>query len=506
MASSPGFNRIVQQDLSGGMFPSLAPELIPANGAYDITNGLLDEQNVVYRRGGSSFYGGVPAGGGVKMLWSGYLANGGQHTLMATSAGLFEVRPGESVHVAGSVAATAMMRPEVFKGLLYFPGGETYDGASIGTASKVAPFYTSAGNRLIAGEGAKISASKIEDPTFETTEFVELPTGVQITGMEGVRTACAVFTTEGIWVITGLALSLTDAEGNVQWKMDRYSASIELWGNAGIAGYSGELVVPAKDAIYLMALGVSSERSPPFKAISGPITNVYRGYVNAGYTPGVAAVYRAHYFLPILYGESVVDVLVCRLDGTDSKGHAAFPWTHMKGYGAQLTALAVTDQEAAFLGGTAGLGRVLKLSYFEPSATTTTDANGSAYPFEVTTRDILTGSLTPNQVTKIRLGYRMAGPPESKLLMYFGDTVAGGAEWGEFNWGEADWTSPSGPFQQLTGEAPEDPSGTSPYIWQTGGRGRKVRYCRLKVALKGSVSSVSLRTLELFIRADGRVI
>lgn len=501
MAGSAAFSRIVQQDLSGGMFPSLAPELIPASGAYDITNGLLDEQNVVYRRGGSSYLSTVPAGSGVRMLWSGYLSLGGQQTLMSTSAGTFKqgAMGGLTQIEATFPLLRDQTRAQVFRGVLYVPGNHAYNGGVVSENARGAAFWATAGNRLLAAEGSRVAFSKIENPVFEATDYHELPGGVAITGMEGLRTSCVVFTNEGIWVISGLALNLTDAEGNVQQKLDRYSANIDLWGNAGIAGWSGGLVVPAKDAVYLMSLGVSSERSPPFHPLSGPITNVYRGYVAAGFKPGVAAVYRGHYFLPIMSGESVIDVLVCRLDVK------AFPWTHMKGYGAQISAFAVTDQEAAFLGGTGGIGRLLGLSYFQPSSTAAVDADGSAYPFEVTTRDILTGGLTPNQVAKIRLSYRMSGSAESKLQMYFGSTPAG-ANWGEFNWGEADWTNATGPFEQLSGEAPENPSGLQPYIWQGGGRGRKVRYCRLRIALKGSVSNLSIRTLELFIRPDGRVI
>jgi hypothetical protein len=58
----------------------------------------------------------------------------------------------------------------------------------------------------------------------------------------------------------------------------------------------------------------------PFVRISEPITALYRSYVNAGYRPGQACVYRGHYFLPILNGETVVDMLVCRIDRQGRRG------------------------------------------------------------------------------------------------------------------------------------------------------------------------------------------
>src|ERR1039458_3167873 len=75
-------SRVVQQDFSGGMFPALAPELIPANGCFDITNGLLSEQDVVFRRGGSRYFASAPLGVPPTFLWSGYLKNGGLQTIV----------------------------------------------------------------------------------------------------------------------------------------------------------------------------------------------------------------------------------------------------------------------------------------------------------------------------------------------------------------------------------------------------------------------------------------
>jgi hypothetical protein len=295
--------------------------------------------------------------------------------------------------------------------------------------------------------------------------------------MQCLRDSCAVFTTEGIWVIGNLEKELTDTEGNVQQTLDLYSAGSVLWGNNGVAAWTGGLVVPCKDNIFLMSLGVSSELSQSFVPISGAIENLYRGYVAAGYSPGVAAVYRGHYFLPILSGSSVIDTLVCRLDATDGRGRRTFPWTHLAGYGAALPALAVTDEEAAFLGATAGAGRVLALGYFEPGASVATDADGSTHPFSVTYRDIQTGALVPNLVAKARLSYRMVSGLDTRLVMSFGST-AYGTEWGAFNWGEANWTESTGPFAALGDSIPvagADPDALIPKTWRVG---RKVQGAR----------------------------
>lgn len=50
---------ISQDDFSAGMVRDIAQELIPANGAYDLVNALLDEDGNPYRRGGTAYKSGV---------------------------------------------------------------------------------------------------------------------------------------------------------------------------------------------------------------------------------------------------------------------------------------------------------------------------------------------------------------------------------------------------------------------------------------------------------------
>lgn len=496
--------RLVEESLERGMFPSLAPERIPKGGAEDITNGLLDEQNVVYRRGGTTFLDQTPHGD-PRLLWSGFLrAVAGEHRLLATDGGSFV--DGSAVALT---APSALTRAQVFEGILYLPGGVTWDGATAGTATNARgkkAFYATAGGRLLAGEGNQIYFSQIpakaaDALTWAETDFHALPDGVQITGMEGLRTSCVVFTTEGIWLIGGLNRELTDAEGNIQQTLDRYSPNAVLWGNNGVAGWQGGLIVPCKDHIWLTTLGVSSERAAPFVHIDDAIESVYRNYVGAGYKPGVAAVHRGHYFLPIVNGSDVIDMLVCRLDSTNSRGQHTYPWTHFADYGSRVAAMASTDEDVGLIGATAGVGRTLNLSYFEPSTALSADADGTPHSFSVTYRDLMTGNLVPNLVRKARLSYRLVAPGDSALVMSFSST-SWGTRWNEFLWNKANWIGGGGPFNKLEGEAPPDAEALHPFTWRVR---RRVRFARVKVDLKGPAGSVSLRSLELFTRSSGRL-
>jgi hypothetical protein len=581
-----GFTRIIQQDLSAGMFPALAPELIPPNGAFDITNGLLNEQNVCYRRGGTTYFSTAPAGAGPRLLWTGFLKSGGLQTIQCVANNSYRVEPGGSLTKIALVSPTALTQGVAFQGRLYVPGSanNVWDGATASSDGRGgSSAYATAANRLIAGSGSRIAVSNIPkkegeavsweetpvEPTITTTaksvtatvssaagikmgqrivseqggvaglttitgisgttitlsreatitaagvpciigeaNYLQLPEGVNVTSMTGWRNSVFVFTTQGIYVIGGLShANITDENGNVQWTMDRYSADATLWGPAGVAAWKGGLVVPAKDDIWVVQFGVSSEKLAPFRSISGAIHNVYRAYVAAGYTPGAATVFNGHYILPVLNGEAVIDLLVCRLAGVNAAGRAEPAWTHLRGYGAELTALTptVNDVEGPLIGSTAGAGRVLKLSYFMPSAQVENDANGAPISFELTTRSIPTGNLVRNLIGKARLSYRMNAPPGTKIELSIGSTPYA-TEWGAFNWGEANWANATGPFTSLGESIPPakaDPEGVVPKVWRVG---KKIRFARMKITLNGPASQVSFRMLELFVREDGRVI
>jgi hypothetical protein len=513
----PGYTRLVQQDFSGGMFPQLAPELIPPNGAYDITNGLLDEQNVVYRRGGTTFASSNAATGAVHMLWTGILKNGGLSTILCTATKSYKLAGGTLSEIT-LTPPSLVSRGVGLQGRLYMPGGRTWDGATAGTdgRSGAATAYAAVGNRLLAGESARVDVSNIpategEALKWTATNYLTIPEGGTIIGMIGWRTVAMVFTTAGIWLIGGLShAEIVDTSGNVQWSQDRYSADAILWAQAGLAAWKGGLVVPCHDDVWLTTLGVTSEKSAPFRAISGPIRQLYRSYVNSGYAPGGASVFNGHYFLPILNGAEVVDMLVCRLEGVNEAGRADFAWTHLNGSGAKMAATTptVSPSEGPLLGAGEGTApKVWKLEYLTPLTAPEKDADEGEVGFSLTTRSIETGNLVPNTIAKARLTYRLTGPSDAtKVLLGFANSQFTGPLWGHFNWGQARWGPTVGPFLDLGESTPPatlDPEGAVPKVWRVN---RKLRYATMQAKLSGVSARFSIRGFELFVREDGRLI
>jgi hypothetical protein len=484
--------RPVQRDFSAGMFRSIAPELIPANGAADIQNGLLDEDGSVYRRGGVTALA-LPGPSRFTSMWHGLLA-GGRTTLLSTTADLLRLEDTGTLTSLGGSGLAVAGRPAVMDGVAYFPGGDTYDGATLGTAAKSAPFYVAVANRLLAAGGDRVDMAGIGTPgTFDPTDFHLLPGGVEILGAAGLRDSAAIFTTGGVWIIGGLALNLTDADGNVQQRLDLYSSDLVLWGDAGIAGWSGGLVVPALDAVWLVSLGVTSEAARPLVRLSDPIATLYRDYVREGARPGLASVYRGHYILPILVGATTVDTLVCRLDS-----HA---WTRLRGAGGKIAASVATTEDQPRLLATAGRD-VLDAHYFEPGSAHLFDQDGVPPRLEITTRSYPTGDLNRNTVTKLRMTYELQSQAVATIQAWYGIARNSGAEWGGFDWGGADWTPLGGALLALEGEAPEDPEGDDPYSWRVA---KQARYIRFSLVCDDEAARLRLIALEVFVRSAGRM-
>jgi len=508
-----GLTRTMQQTFGGGSYRNGAPELIPANGAFDITNGLLDLLGDVFRRGGSAYRSNAAFGTSLRWIWDGWLANGGHTTLIASTTEYGKLEAGGGVAALGHGGQSVPGKAVAYKGVLYLPGGNTYDGTTWGTAGKVAPYYAIVANRLIAAQNDTVAFSKIGEPgVFAANDFHTIPGGVQILGVEGGRDSCVVFTTGGVWVISNMAMNLVDSSGNVQQRLDRYSGDLVLWGASGIASWQGNLVVPGSDAVWLINRGVTSEVPKSFGRIGDPLHLLYEEYVHAGYTPGGACVHENNYLLPILGLGTVVDLLACRLDTPQPAGQEHGAWSRLSGSGAKCPALCsrVSDQssrEPELLGVEhEGQRRVLTLSYFNPTQTTHRDADGSVPPFSLETRGFMTGQLTSNLVARLRVRYKMSdneGSPKLRAEVATEQPVSGGSVWGAFTWGSAaTWATPGeGTYEPLPGEAPPSLEARHTYSWRLH---KKRVVVRFRLSCAQPTAQLVIKHIEVFVRPGGR--
>jgi hypothetical protein len=466
-----GNRRVLQDDFSAGAFPLASYDQIPGNGVFDAQNLLVDDDRSLKIRGGSRWAAPAMSGGSrIHWMWAGTIGTtprviGGTHTGLAA----FNDSTGVTTNIASSVPSRA---PGVsLAGLLFVPGGATISPTlTVGAAALPAWFYAVAGNRLWAAnlDSTRIDFSDVGNPgTFGATSFHQIPEG-GIRGIIGLRDAVVVFTTAGVWIISNVGMNLTDAAGNVQHRIDRYSRSLSLWSADALgATYEESLIVPARDGVYLLSYGVSSEAPQAFTLISRPIASLYRAYAqNPNYGTGQLSVYRGHLILPIVDNTTVngvVDTFVCNLDATDSSGRRTFPWVRLAATSLRAESGVVSVHTGNLLGGAMTSNRPMTLDYFDRSLSTT-DADGQSWATVLKTRAPVT-------------------PDDAATLANYLNDVGGSTA--------------------LSGFAGDNSlTERVPWSWRVA---KPARYSTIEVAQAGAPSVFRVKSFEWFIREHGRV-
>lgn len=597
-----GLTRIVQSDYAAGIQPDVARHLISTRGAYDIINGLLDDDGSVYRRGGAQYQ--TTAGFGTDGLrwgWSGVVA-AGNRTLVASpdnfaainSSGdgfidlggdgmdqpysaavveglLFIGGPsdGHSYIYGGSRKAAAYTTgtitvangsktvtgaggtawlASVDEGMLLQIGNErvyvvadvgdddtitlrdAYEGGGGGGQAyslrplyeitdadpyQPSPYFATAGNRLLRVDpatnhvhfaGLDVSAGRSIPHSWGADDFHAFANGVEVLGLAAIGEVAVVPTTEGAFTIQGLSYELVDELGNPQQRVDHVASEV-LWENAGMTAFRTALVMPCQDAIYLFS------PSGQVDQLSISIESLYRSYIDRGFHLGVAEVYNNHLFLPILNGSySAVDLLVCRLDRPGTvRGQTAFPWVRLGGSGAAVAAVFIHRRASGspelYAAQSDDASRLLKLnSYFNPTAATKNDPDGSTHEFWLVTRDYLTGPLNLNRVRKVRMHYDLidadADDPTIRLDYSVPGVPVGAPLWGTVNWGAFNWTAGNeANFTYVVGDAPET-AAREPYVWPLN---RRVRQIRLRLRSSGPSAKLVLRHLEIYVAPSQQI-
>jgi hypothetical protein len=258
-----------------------------------------------------------------------------------------------------------------------------------------------------------------------------------------------------------------------------------------VASWQGALLIPAIDDVYLFSLDgppqpITGSRSDAF---DDGIRALYRSYVKAGYQPGLASVHRGHYWLPVMNGTTLVDVLVCRLD----RGMTWTRWTGHAANSAYAQELGATTRSPK-LYGIKGR-RVLDLSStLDPIAGNASDADGTVADCVITTRDYPIGQ-QPGFVERLRLRYQLTDDGSGGTTA---PTVAVAVS------SDQD----AGVFTTLT-ELGEQGGGTGGIVssgakymwWKVRKRRERIRF---RITVTGACAGFVLRSLELLIRPQGK--
>lgn len=432
-------------------------------------------------------------------------------------AGMLFRISGERVYVVKSVDSnTQITLTEPYEGTT--AGGKAYTLKAIETAS--APYKSGAAlgtifNRLLVANGNRLDFSQGINTTTKNMQphvFVDnhqLSGGVQILGIQDLRDTVLLFTTAGLYTITGMAFDLIDFTGNVQQRLELANKDLILWGKEGIATFGNQLVVPCTDGVHQLGVAQGPE------LLSRSIALLYQSYVRAGYKPGLASAYKGHYSLPILdASNAVVDTLVCRLDRPiKTEIGTVYPWSFMSGHGGNVTAFATRvggssgSRSPQLLGASRATGsRILKLGgWWEPAAARKNDADGTTHEWQLEGRDDATGPGNENTVRKLKVWYELidAGSDDPKINALYskGAELPGIPHYDEVNYDEAVYWDDNVEFLQADGQAPED-TGRNPFTWLLTA---STRFIRWRLTLSGPCASLRLRSVEWSVRPSGKV-
>lgn len=358
-----------------------------------------------------------------------------------------------------------------------FRSGPAFTAPPIGARSFLAA-VGGGSSRLVMTIGNRAYMSASGHPgVFDSSIYVEVPSGAEIVGAEGIGEAALLFTTSGVWRVGNLSLDAEDDFGNVQWTVDQPYKDLSLWGDLGIAGWVGGIVAPCLDDVYVLGLdgGARAITGNRWRE-DGGIRALYRSYVAAGYTPGQSTVHRGHLFLPIVNGTILIDVLVCRLDG-------GVAWTRWAGHGSGLGYAQMVGSGAPKLLGINGL-RVTNLTSCLDLVGNASEADGTTHTFTKDSNDVDLGpGLRPDTAEKVRYVYETAGGTPTITVSH-----AVGPE-------GASYTAAT----LKRGGGASDGTGYS--AWRVGKSAERIRF---RFTTSSAVTSLILRRMEVTIRQAGQ--
>lgn len=389
-------------------------------------------------------------------------------------------------------------------------------------------FVAVVGNRLLLTDGSsRVWFSAVNNPySFATTDWHEMPGGVTIIGLDRVRDVPAIFTTAGIFTIVNIALALNDPTGSPQQRVARLSADTVLWGDPGIAAWHDQLVVPTLRGINFFdsnGVGATITGDNPY---GYGISTLIRAYARAGYKPGGAEVYDGHYFLPIVSGDTVIDLLVCRLDRPAGRWRgrmwmATYPWTRFSGHGGSVLCFAARGGQTSrpdLLAGSSKAARLLQARYTEPGAATKLEADGSRFTYTLETRDYkVQADENKATVRRSRARYELvdaaADAPRIAGYASIGAPVTGAATYDSGVYDTATYaSSDSSQYVQMHGSAPPD-DGRNPFTFTPGvdpgngmlPGGMRGRYIRFRFQSSDPAAKLVIREWAYWARPSRKV-
>lgn len=147
-----------QEDFSAGEQRNVAPHLIDPRGAYQIVNGLLNDEGSIYKRGGSVSVSTAPLGTHLRSAWDGWLQPG-RRTLVAATDRFATVDGTNGPVNLGGPGQTVPLPSRALQDLLFLGGGYIYGGSRKGADYSTGKVIVTKGASNVEGVGTKFLAN-----------------------------------------------------------------------------------------------------------------------------------------------------------------------------------------------------------------------------------------------------------------------------------------------------------------------------------------------------------
>lgn len=347
-------------------------------------------------------------------------------------------------------------------------------------------YYGAVANRVVRTNGAnRMDFSQVNNHGAQGDADSHFFPGAQL-GYASLRDVLLVFTTDGLWSLSNMAFPLIDVTGSPQHRQELVNRDLILWDRRGIAAWSGALIVPCLDGIWL----VDTQSAP--QRMSQPIDDLYLSYVKAGHHCGVGEVFNGHYKVPILSSSNAwVDTLICRLTQTRSGG--PFAWSRGAGTDMQVNGFAERPSIPPLLLGAskASSSRVLDCtSFFSPAGGVKLEADGSSRQAVWESREFALSDM-PTTVRRVRIWGELldaASDNPTVEFAYAKDTDTGFTV----------VSNSLGTVQGTGTQAGQESDGTLYWQWPVNKRAKGMRF-RLRTV--GPNAGFRLRQVELVTEA-----
>jgi hypothetical protein len=170
MAGPPPSTLLPQAQLNfaAGATPDVARDLIDPRAVYSIENGLLDDDGLIYGRGGAQAISSAPLDSSGRFVWNGVLTPGERTVFGSRDSWGVLAADGHTILKLGPGGVDVPTPGRAVQGMLFLPDGQIYGGSRKTAAYAAGTVTTTNGSAIVTGAGTAFTANVDVGMLFRT--------------------------------------------------------------------------------------------------------------------------------------------------------------------------------------------------------------------------------------------------------------------------------------------------------------------------------------------------